>query len=124
MVNYELGVSDESTDYLGNISGWKHFPLPAFGITDFPEENGFPQNVSGNYLNFFSLKTGLVQREVASQEESSIWTNRLSVKQDFFYKEKGIYMKRTSKMGQMGRLFQEKKCSLRKTGGLIKKNVY
>ena len=34
--------------------------------------------------SLLSLKTGLFQREVACKEESSIWTNRLSVKQGFF----------------------------------------
>ena len=33
--------------------------------------------------SLLSLKTGFFQREVASREESSIWTNRPSVKQDF-----------------------------------------
>ena len=63
----------------------------------FPYANAFPQNMSGNlfWTSFFedrtfskgsslvSLTTGLFQREVACKEESSIWTNRLSVKQAF-----------------------------------------
>ena len=47
-----------------------------------------PEYVRQFILNFFgssllSLKTGLFQREVACNQESSIWTNRLSVKQGF-----------------------------------------
>ena len=38
----------------------------------------------GSSRSLLSLKTGLFQREVACKEESSIWTNRLSVKHGFF----------------------------------------
>ena len=63
----------------------------------------FPKYFRQFILNFFlwrpdfskgssllSLKTGLFQREVASREESSIWTNRLCVKQDFVKRKKRI----------------------------------
>ena len=73
----------------------KHFPLPAFDIQLFTislRKRLFPKYFRHFILNFFlwrpdfskgssllSLKTGLFQREVASREESSIWTNRLCV---------------------------------------------
>ena len=95
----------------------KHFPLPAFGKRFFPKY--FRQFI----LNFFlwrpdfskgssllSLKTGLFQREVASREESSIWTNRLCVKQDFVKRKKGIIWTELVKWG----LSSKKKMLLRK----------
>ena len=89
--------------YFGNIFE-KHFPLPAFGIHYFPKKTAFPKIFPAICFKLLSLKTGLFQgavaffpwrsdffgSEVAPKEESSIWTNRLSVKQDFVYKEEGI----------------------------------
>ena len=69
--------------------------------------------------SLLSLKTGLVQREVASREESSIWTNRLSVKQDFFYKERGIIWTELVRWG----LFFSEKCHLERQW-IIKKNAF
>ena len=56
----------------------------------FKERTTEKSSVDTYRKSVLSLKTGLFQWEVASKEESSIWTNRLSVKQDFVYKEEGI----------------------------------
>ena len=99
----------------------------------FPWENAFPQNMSGNLFqtSFFedrtcskgsslpSLKTGLFQREVACKEESSIWTNRLSVKQGFFSKEKVIIW---TELVRWWLSFKKKYYLERKW--IIRKNVY
>ena len=84
----------------------------------------FPKYFRQFILNFFlwrpdfskgssllSLKTGLFQREVASREESSIWTNRLCVKQDFVKRKKGIIWTKLVRSG----LSSKKKCYLERT---------
>ena len=104
--------------YLGNIFE-KHCPLPAFGIHYFLKKTAFPKIFPAIYFKFFSLKTRLVEREVASKEESSIWTNRPSVKQGFFYKENGIVWTELVRWG----LSFKKTCYLERPW-IIRKNVY
>ena len=92
----------------------------------------FPKYFRQFILNFFlwrpdfskgssllSLKTGLFQREVASREESSIWTNRLCVKQDFVKRKKGIIWTELVRWG----LSSKKKCYLERKW-IIRKNVF
>ena len=92
----------------------------------------FPKYVRQFILNFFlwrpdfskgrsllSLKTGLFQREVASREESSIWTNRLCVKQDFVKRKKRIIWTKLVRWG----LSFKKKCYLERKW-IIRKNVF
>ena len=92
----------------------------------------FPKYFRQFILNFFlwrpdfskgssllSLKTGIFQREVASREESSIWTNRLCVKQDFVKRKKGIIWTKLVRWG----LSFKKKCYLERKW-IIRKNVF
>ena len=92
----------------------------------------FPKYFRQFILNFFlwrpdfskgssllSLKTGLFQREVASREESSIWTNRLCVKQDFVKRKKIIIWTKLVRWG----LSCKKKCYLERKW-IIRKNVF
>ena len=81
----------------------KNNPLPAFGIDNFHKKMPIPR--AGPEINFklLSLKTGLVQREVAlflwtpgffkgkKLAKKKIYINfQPSVKQNFFKKEKGV----------------------------------
>ena len=93
---FDIGVAIMFFLFCRHISEKTH-SITGLWYPLFPYANAFPQNMSGNLFetSFFedrtfskgsslvSLTTGLFQREVACKEESSIWTNRLSVKQAF-----------------------------------------
>ena len=119
-------------DCFGHILDKNTFHYRPLVFTISLRKRLFPKYFRQFILNFFlwrpgfstgssllSLKTGLFQREVASREESSIWTNRLCVKQDFVKRKKGIIWTELVRWG----LSLKKKCYLEREW-IIRKNVF
>ena len=99
---------------------WKnafHYRPLVFTFTQ--RKRRFPKIFRQFILNFFHWRPDFFESEVAPKKESSIWTNRLSVKQDFVYKEEGIIWTELVRWG----LPLKKKCCLERKW-IIRKNVY